>query len=101
MTKATTDIRSLARAQTKLAVRTLTGICGSEAAPAAARVQAAAHLLDRGWGRPAQMVTGSDGGDIRVIIRQIVDIAGQSVSEPVLIERPDARVVAKSPLPRN
>jgi len=36
MTKATTDIRSLARAQTKLAVRTLTGICGSEAAPAAA-----------------------------------------------------------------
>jgi hypothetical protein len=37
------------------------------------------------------MVTGSDGGDIRVIIRQIVDIAGQSASEPVLIERPDAR----------
>jgi hypothetical protein len=38
MTKATADIRSLARAQTALAIRTLTGVCGSKAAPAAARV---------------------------------------------------------------
>ena len=71
MPKATADIRSLARAQTALAIRTLTGICGSEAAPAAARVQAAAHLLDRGWGRPPQVVGGVDGGDLQVIIRSI------------------------------
>ena len=38
--KATADIRSLARAQTALAIRTLTGVCGSKAAPAAARVSA-------------------------------------------------------------
>jgi hypothetical protein len=41
MAKATADIRSLARAQTELAIRTLTGVCGSKAAPAAARVSAA------------------------------------------------------------
>ena len=33
MAKAPADIRSLARAQTELAVRTLTGVCGSKAAP--------------------------------------------------------------------
>jgi hypothetical protein len=44
MAKATADIRSLARAQTALAIRTLTGVCGSKAAPAAARVSAAQAL---------------------------------------------------------
>ena len=64
MTKATADIRSLARAQTALAIRTLTGVCGSKAAPAAASVSAAQALLDRGWGKPAQPHAGED-GDIR------------------------------------
>jgi hypothetical protein len=73
MAKATADIRSLARAQTELAIRTLTGICGSKAAPAAARVSAASALLDRGWGRAPQSHVGEDGGDIRVTIRQIVE----------------------------
>ena len=73
MTKATADIRSLARAQTDLSIRTLTGICGSKAAPAAARVSAASALLDRGWGKPPQAHTGEDGGDISVTIRQIVE----------------------------
>jgi hypothetical protein len=66
MTKATADIRFLARAQTALAIRTLTGVCGSKAAPAAARVSAASALLDRGWGRAPQSHVGEDGGDIRV-----------------------------------
>ena len=61
MTKATADIRSLARAQTALAIRTLTGVCGSKAAPAAARVSAAQALLDRGWGKAPQPHTGEDG----------------------------------------
>ena len=72
MAKATADIRSLARAQTDLAIRTLTGICGSKAAPAAARVSAASALLDRGWGKPQQTHTGED-GDIRVVIRTITE----------------------------
>jgi hypothetical protein len=40
---------------------------------AAARVQAASVLLDRGWGKPPQAHVGEDGQDIRVTIRQIVD----------------------------
>jgi hypothetical protein len=60
MAKATADIRSLARAQTELAIRTLTGVCGSKAAPAAARVSAASALLGRGWGKAPQPHTGED-----------------------------------------
>ena len=73
MAKATADIRSLARAQTALAIRTLTGVCGSKAAPAAARVSAASALLDRGWGRPQQTHTDEDGETIRVVIRTITE----------------------------
>ena len=83
MAKATADIRSLARAQTGLAIRTLTGICGSKAAPAAARVSAAAALLDRGWGKAPQVHSGEDGGSIQVVIRQIIDIGKE---EPPLLE---------------
>ena len=73
MAKATADIRSLARAQTTRAIRTLTGVCGSKAAPAAARVSAASALLDRGWGKAPQPHAGEDGGNIQVTIRQIVE----------------------------
>ena len=73
MAKATADIRSLARGQTRLAIRTLTGICGSKTAPAAARVSAAQALLDRGWGKAPQPHTGEDNKDIRVTVRNIVE----------------------------
>ena len=68
MAKATAD-RSLARAQTTLAIRN----CGSKAAPAAARVSAASALLDRGWGEAPQPHTGEDDKDIHVTIRNIVE----------------------------
>ena len=87
MAKATADIRSLARAQTALAIRTLTGVCSSKAAPAAARVSAASILLDRGWGKAVQMHSDADGGPIQVVIRQIVDVCGEA--EPVLIDHDD------------
>jgi len=76
MAKAAADIRSLARAQTVLAIRTLTGVCGSKAAPAAARVSAAQALLDRGWGKAPQPHTGEDDKNIRITIRQIVESRG-------------------------
>ena len=37
-----------------LANRTLTGVCGSKTASAAARASAAPVLLDRGWGKASQ-----------------------------------------------
>lgn len=52
MAKSPTDIRSLARAHTGSAVRTLANIMNAEDAPPAARVSAANALLDRGWGKP-------------------------------------------------
>ena len=85
MTKAKADIRSLARAQTGLAVRTLTGICGSEAAPAAARVSAACALLDRGWGKAIQPHADADGEPLRIVIRRIGD-TGSEAELPLVIE---------------
>jgi len=40
--------------------------------------------LDRGWGKPNQPHTGEGGGDIRIVIRQIIDSAEEP--EPLLIE---------------
>jgi hypothetical protein len=74
MAKTTADIRSLARTQTKLAIRTLTGVCGSKAAPAAARVSAAGILLDRGWGRAPQAHAAEAGeSQIRFVVRHITE----------------------------
>jgi hypothetical protein len=56
MAKAPTDIRSLARQHTALAIRTLVGIAAQKTAPQSARVAAATALMDRGWGKPKQEV---------------------------------------------
>ena len=80
-------MRSLARGHTELCIKVLAGIVSQEASPAAARVTAAGMLLDRGWGKPPQVHSGEDGGSIRVIIRQIIDVTGEAA--PVLIEHND------------
>ena len=54
MGKTPTDIRSLARSHTQLAIRNLVGIAAQRTAPQSARVAAATALLDRGWGKPKQ-----------------------------------------------
>jgi hypothetical protein len=85
MPKATPDLRSLARSHTTLCVQTLAGIARNGKSEQA-RVLASQALLDRGWGRAAQVHSDADGGPIRVIIRQIVDITGETRSDPALIE---------------
>ena len=69
MSKSLTEIRSLARSHTELAIKVLAGIAqNSESDPA--RVSAANALLDRGWGKPAQPVDGDgEGGAIELIHR--------------------------------
>jgi hypothetical protein len=52
-----------------MALRTLCGICLNGTSEAA-RVSAAALLLERGWGRPPQSHTGEDGD--RPIVVEIV-----------------------------
>ena len=87
MAKAPADLRSLARAHTKLCVQTLAGIARNSTSDSA-RVQAAGLLLDRGWGKALQPHVGDGGnGNITVVIRRIADITGEA--EPVLIEHDD------------
>lgn len=69
MTKASVDIRSLARAHTAKAIRVLVGIMNETKSPAAARVAAANALMDRGWGKPTQPLSGEDGQPIQIIQR--------------------------------
>jgi len=83
MPRAPTDIRSLARSHTSLAIKILAGIA-KDGTNDGARVAAAIALLDRGWGKPAQMHTGEDGGDIRIVIRQITGSGDEE--EPLLLE---------------
>lgn len=72
MAKAPTDIRSLARSHTKSAIKVLAGIMTSKTAPDAARVSAAGHILDRGWGKPTQPHSGDeDGPPIRVTVEYV------------------------------
>lgn len=66
------EVQSLARSYTKLSIETLGGIAGA-GTNESARVAACGMLLDRGWGKPNQPVTGKDGDDIRVVIRTIIE----------------------------
>jgi hypothetical protein len=76
----------LCRAYTEESVRHLAAIMRQREYPPGARVQAANILLDRGWGKPPQAHTGEDGGDIHVVIRQIIDSAVETEPDPLLIE---------------
>lgn len=68
MAKAPTEIRSLARSHTETAIRVLAGIMQQEDAPPAARVSAASAILDRGWGKPAQAITGDKDSPVKLEI---------------------------------
>lgn len=70
MSKAPPNIRSLARSYTEAAIQTLGGIMGQTAAPPSARVAAAVALMDRGWGKPAQI---ADVTVRRAIAKEIAD----------------------------
>ena len=80
-----TELRLLARTHTRMAVAVLVGIARSNAAPLGARIAAANSLLDRGWGRPTQMLA-SDGDSIAFRITEIVnDIIDPSPIDDMLV----------------
>lgn len=75
MTKTPLEIKSLARAHTVTAIKTLAGIMQQTEAPPAARVQAAQALLDRGWGKAAQIIAGDeDGGPLQVSVVRFSEV---------------------------
>lgn len=69
MTGVLTKVSSLARSHTETAIKTLAGIMTCEEAGPAARVAAANSLLDRGWGKPAQPISGDPENPLSVITR--------------------------------
>lgn len=73
----------MARAHTEGAIQTLAGIARSGESESA-RVSAAVALLDRGWGKAPQSITGENGeGGIEVIVRHIIE---GRVDPPLTIE---------------
>ena len=78
MAVAPTEIRTLARSYTKAAINTLVGIMRQPKAPPAARVAAAIHLLDRGWGKAARLVAVD--GEIKQLVEVKLSVvtAGES-----------------------
>ena len=63
----------MARSHTATAIKTLAGIMGEKKAPAAARVAAATAILDRGWGKPSQVMEHAGAVKVDQIVRTIVD----------------------------
>ncbi len=66
------EVRDLAREQTEKSVKALVTIRDSKKAPPAARVAAANSLLDRGWGRPAQTISGDPENPHKLVV-EIID----------------------------
>lgn len=61
------DLRAVARIFTAETLRVIDEIMSDPKADKRARLQAAGMLQDRGWGRPAQAVTGENGeGPVKV-----------------------------------
>lgn len=73
--KATASIREIARQYTTEAVEALVGVLRSPTEPAAARVAAANAILDRGYGKPSQPVTGDEDGNPLAIVHTIQLVA--------------------------
>lgn len=72
MTKAPAEIRSLARAHTEMALRTLAGIAeNGKSEPA--KVAAAQALLDRGWGKAATVLENGEDGPLQILVKKFVE----------------------------
>lgn len=66
MPKGAFDVKQLAREHAPGAIETLASIMRDSLMPPAARVAAANSLLDRGFGKPVQEITGEGGGPFKM-----------------------------------
>ncbi|MCK1358937.1 hypothetical protein [Bradyrhizobium sp. 199] len=83
-----TEIKSLARTHTNLAMKTLVQIMRDKDAPAHARVLAANAILDRGWGKPLQPIVSEDDKPIQFVhrIERVIVHPSDNVSMEASIE---------------
>jgi len=64
-----------ARIHTMEAVETLVTIMRDKDAPPAARVNASNGILDRGWGKPSQPLTGDADAPLQIAFRTVYEKA--------------------------
>lgn len=78
--KATRPLKDAAREHTQAALDTLVSVmAGGEGIPAAAQVNAAKEILDRGYGKASQVLSGDeDGGPIKITRIELVPLTGGS-----------------------
>lgn len=70
MSKAPTEIRSLARQHTEEALNALLRIIRKEDATDSAVVTASAYIIDRGWGKAPNVIQGDEeGGPVEITWR--------------------------------
>lgn len=63
-----------------MALNTLVGIARNPKVQPSARVQAAIHILDRGWGKPEQTIAGTgENGEITLVLRQIIEVPMKTI----------------------
>jgi hypothetical protein len=77
--KVVAEVRELAREHTSEAVETLVSIMTNPKAAPAARVSAANALLDRGYGKPPQHITGEGGPSYVVRLPEPCKTVGKPV----------------------
>jgi Family of unknown function (DUF5681) len=65
--KVVAEVKELARAHTAEAIQTLVSIMTNPKAASAARVSAANALLDRGYGKPLQHITGENASYVALL----------------------------------
>lgn len=74
--KAKKELQDMAKDHAKEALETLRKIMTNDQEPAAARVSAANAILDRGYGKPPQALTGPDGGPMQHEVKTLADFYG-------------------------
>ena len=76
--KVTVALKDVAREHTEAAINTLVSVmAGGEGIPAAAQVNAAKEILDRGYGKASQVIAGDeDGGPIQITRIELVPLTG-------------------------
>jgi len=71
---------SYARGHTDRALNTLVNIMENEEAPPSARVTAAKEILDRGWGKPVQTISGDAENPLTLVTR--IELVGVKPAPP-------------------
>jgi hypothetical protein len=71
--KTPTELDSLARAYTEVSIQTLGNYVNGPNTEPDIKIRAISILLDRGWGRPKQDNTHTLSGEVRVVLRKMLE----------------------------